>query len=46
MRYGGRVIVMDTGMLQSYFMGTPSALEIAGGTLKAIYPEGEESLSR
>jgi hypothetical protein len=42
----GRVIVMDTGMLQSYFMGTPSALEIAGGTLKAIYPEGEESLSR
>jgi hypothetical protein len=45
-RYGGRVVVMDTGMLQAYFMGNPSALEIIGTTLKVLYPEGEETLSQ
>ncbi len=44
-RYGGRVVVIDTGMLASYYKGTPSALEIAGGRLKAIYPDGEVELT-
>ena len=40
-RFGGRVVTIDTGMLASYFMGNPSALEIAGDRLKAIYPDSE-----
>lgn len=43
-RYGGRVVVIDTGMLRSYFKGNPAALEIAGPQLKAIYLESEEPL--
>ena len=43
-RYGGRVVVMDTGMLRAYFQGNPSALEIVGTTLKALYPDSEEVL--
>ena len=31
-RYGGRVVTIDTGMLASYYMGDPSALEIVGDT--------------
>jgi hypothetical protein len=45
-RYQGRVILMDTGMLRSVYEGTPSALEITGTTLKAIYPDAEEPLPR
>ena len=44
-RYGGRVVVTDTGMLTTYYMGGPSALEISGTTLKAMYPDTEEILS-
>jgi Calcineurin-like phosphoesterase len=45
-RYGGRVVLMDTGMLRRVYEGTPSALEINGATLKAIYPDGEEVLNQ
>lgn len=44
-RYGGRVVTIDTGMLAPYFMGNPSALEIVGGRMKAIYPDGEVELT-
>jgi hypothetical protein len=44
-RFGGRVVVTDTGMLAAYFMGTASALEITGTSLKALYPDTEEVLS-
>lgn len=44
-RFGGRVVAIDTGMLASYFMGNPSALEIVDGRMKAIYPDGEVELS-
>ena len=44
-RYNGRVLLIDTGMLAGYFKGgQPSALEIAGGRLTAIYPSGREAL--
>ncbi len=38
-RFGGRVVLIDTGML-SYYKGRASALEIDGDALTAIY-EGE-----
>jgi hypothetical protein len=44
-RYGGRVVTIDTGMLAPYFMGNASALEIAGGRMKAIYADGEVDLT-
>jgi hypothetical protein len=44
-RYGGRVVIIDTGMLAPYYKGQPSALEIVGPRLKAIYPDGEVELS-
>jgi len=37
-RFGGRVYLIDTGMLQSVYAGTASALEISDGTVTAIYP--------
>ncbi len=37
LRFGGKAIFIDTGMLVSFFQGRPSALEISGGTLKAFY---------
>lgn len=36
-RFGGRAVLIDTGMLSSYYKGRPAALEIAGDTLTAIY---------
>ncbi len=36
-RVGGRVVMIDTGMLADVYRGRPSALEIAGGTITAIY---------
>ena len=45
-RFGGRVATIDTGMLAPYFMGNPSALEIAGDQLKAIYPDSEVALGQ
>ena len=44
-RYGGRVVTIDTGMLASAYMGVPSALEIVGTRMKAIYPDGEVELT-
>ena len=43
-RFGGAVILMDTGMLTSYFKGQPSAVEIKDGRLTAIYRTGREPL--
>jgi hypothetical protein len=36
-RFGGRAILIDTGMLASYYKGRPAALEIIGDNLTAIY---------
>lgn len=45
MRLGGRVVLIDTGMLTSYFRnGRPSALEILDGRMTAIYASGREPL--
>ena len=44
-RYGGRVVLIDTGMLTRTYMGTPAALEITAEGLKAIYPTEEVKLS-
>ena len=46
-RFDGRVIQIDTGMLGGAFYpgGMPSALEIRGDTLTAIYQSGRERLS-
>ena len=44
-RYGGRVVTIDTGMLAWAYMGVPSALEIVGTRMKAIYPDGEVELT-
>jgi hypothetical protein len=46
-RFDGRVIQIDTGMLGGAFYpgGKPSALEIRGDTLTAIYQSGRERLS-
>jgi hypothetical protein len=43
-RYAGRVFVIDTGMLASYYKGNPSALELLPGRAKAIYPDTEVDL--
>jgi hypothetical protein len=44
-RFGGRVVLIDTGMLNGYFKdGRPSALEIADGRLTAVYLTGREPL--
>jgi len=44
-RYGGRVVTIDTGMLTPVYKGQPSALEIVGERMKAIYPDGEVDLT-
>jgi len=36
-RFDGRVIMIDTGMLASYFQGRASALEMQDGQLRGIY---------
>jgi hypothetical protein len=40
-RYGGRAILIDTGMLTSYYRGRASALEIIGDRLTAFYEDGK-----
>jgi hypothetical protein len=40
MRLDGRLFVIDTGMLASVYRGRPSALEIANGSVSAIYEDG------
>jgi hypothetical protein len=42
-RYGRRVILIDTGMLTDFFKGRASALEIDGEKLTSIYADGEVS---
>jgi len=44
--FDNRVVVIDTGMLSTFFKGgKASALQIAGDTLTAIYEDGEEVLT-
>ena len=44
-RFGGGVVLIDTGMLTSVYKGRASALEIAGDKLTAIYEEGRVELT-
>jgi hypothetical protein len=46
-RFGGRVIQIDTGMLDGTFYpgGVASALEMRGGTLTAVYTDRREPLT-
>ncbi len=37
-RLGGRVFLLDTGMLTSVYRGRASALEVVGGEVYALYP--------
>jgi hypothetical protein len=39
-RFGGRAVLIDTGMLTSVYKGRASALEIDGDVLTAIYEDG------
>lgn len=43
-RFGGRAILIDTGMLTAVYKGRPSALEISGDTLTAHYTDGKLKL--
>lgn len=43
-RFGGRVVLIDTGMLTSVYNGRASAVEIAGDTLTAYYEGGKVAL--
>jgi hypothetical protein len=44
-RFGGLVVLIDTGMLTSYFKGQPSALELLDGKMTAIYVSGREAIA-
>jgi Calcineurin-like phosphoesterase len=44
-RFGGRVFIIDTGMLTPVYKGRPSALEILGTRLTAIYEDGAVPLT-
>ena len=44
-RFGGRAILIDTGMLAAYYMGRPAALEIVGDKLTAIYETERQPLN-
>ena len=41
---GGRVVLIDTGMLTSVYNGRPSALELTPGRATALYADSEEPL--
>jgi hypothetical protein len=44
-RFDGRVVLIDTGMLSSYYLGgRPSALEIDDGVFTAIFLDGEREV--
>lgn len=43
-RFGGRAVLIDTGMLTSFYKGRASALEIDGDKLTAIYEDGRVTL--
>ncbi len=38
-RFGGRVILLDTGMLRSFYEGSPAALLFEGGQWTVAYPD-------
>ena len=44
-RFGGRGILLDTGMNRKYYAGNPAALEIVGTRLTAIYLDRREPLT-
>ena len=44
-RYGGRAVLIDTGMNRRAYNGNPAALEIVGGRLTAIYLDRREELT-
>jgi hypothetical protein len=43
-RFGGRAILIDTGMLTGFYKGRASALEINGDRLTAYYQDGKVTL--
>ena len=43
-RFDGKIWLIDTGMLAEVYRGRPAALEIVGGRIAAIYPDGRELL--
>ncbi len=43
-RFGNRVFLIDTGMLVGYYTGRPSALEIEGTQVTAVYLDRRETL--
>jgi hypothetical protein len=43
-RFGGRAVLIDTGMLTGYYKGRAAALEIIGDRLTAIYESGKITL--
>jgi hypothetical protein len=43
-RFGHRVFLIDTGMLQAVYKGRASALEVSDGRVTAIYTDGREVL--
>jgi hypothetical protein len=43
-RFGGRAVLIDTGMLTSFYKGRASALEIDGDKLTAYYEESKVTL--
>ncbi len=43
-RLGGRLFVIDTGMLVAVYNGVGSALELAGGRATAIYADGTRTV--
>ena len=45
MRFGGRAVLIDTGMLANVYKGRASALEIDGDRLTAIYEDGRVPLT-
>jgi hypothetical protein len=45
-RYGGRAVLIDTGMNRRQYDGNPAALEIVGDELTAIYLDRREALTR
>ena len=45
-RFGGRVFIIDTGMLVEFYAGRPAALEISDGTFTAIYVDERTILHR
>ncbi len=45
-RFGGRAVLIDTGMLTAVYKGRPSALEISGDALTAYYTDGKVTLTK